>query len=128
MHKHSVLRDGISFPPIFYRWVNIRKVYAAFFKVKPLNIGQMLTRQGLTFSGRQHSGIDDARNIARLVVILMEKGCRLSAVSSVPVVDEADRLMHALLLEEIEGAAAKKPKKGGNAAGAKKGAGARRER
>jgi inhibitor of KinA sporulation pathway (predicted exonuclease) len=89
MFRHSVLRDGVVFPPLFYSWVNLRKEYATFFKIKPIGVGQMLTRLGLTFEGRQHSGIDDARNIARIAATLIGRGCRLNHVSSIEV-DGAD--------------------------------------
>ena len=37
----------------------------------------MLENMGLTFQGHQHSGIDDARNIARIVVRMLEDGADL---------------------------------------------------
>lgn len=83
MYRQAVVRDGVVFPPLFYKWVNLRKEYATFFRIKPLGVGQMLTRLGLDFEGRQHSGIDDARNIARIAAALIRKGCRLNHVSSI---------------------------------------------
>jgi len=45
-----------------------------------LNISRQLRALGLSpFEGRQHSGIDDTRNIARIVVELARKGVRLEA-------------------------------------------------
>jgi inhibitor of KinA sporulation pathway (predicted exonuclease) len=100
MYKQAVLRDGVAFPPLFYKWVNLRKEYASFFKIKPLGVGQMLTRVGLTFEGRQHSGIDDARNIARIAASLIGRGCRLHHVSSIEVDGEDARL--AAMVRAIE--------------------------
>ena len=34
----------------------------------------MLNSLGMTFEGREHSGIDDARNIARIVLRMMKDG------------------------------------------------------
>jgi len=47
-------------------------------KRRSLNISQQLRALGLApFVGRQHSGIDDTRNIARIVVELAKRGIRL---------------------------------------------------
>ena len=35
----------------------------------------MLERQGMRFKGRLHSGIDDARNIARIAMRMRKDGC-----------------------------------------------------
>uniref|UniRef100_A0A7S1MQX0 Exonuclease domain-containing protein n=1 Tax=Neobodo designis TaxID=312471 RepID=A0A7S1MQX0_NEODS len=102
MHRQAVLRDGVRFPPLFYRWVNLRKEYASFFKIKPIGVGQMLTRVGLTFEGRQHSGIADARNIARIAVALISRGCRLNHISSIEPNGEDARI--AAMVKAIEGA------------------------
>ena len=34
----------------------------------------MLQHMGLAFEGREHSGLDDARNIARILIVLLESG------------------------------------------------------
>lgn len=80
-----VIRDGIDFPPMFYRWLNVRRAFADHFRVKPETLLKMLRRLGMQFHGQHHSGIDDARNIARVVLALVQRGHRLQHVSSIPV-------------------------------------------
>jgi inhibitor of KinA sporulation pathway (predicted exonuclease) len=45
-------------------------------KVKPQVSGmpEMLEQSGLTLEGNHHSGIDDARNIARCVILTLKQG------------------------------------------------------
>lgn len=45
----------------------------------------MLESLGLEFEGREHSGIDDAKNIARVVVQLVKDGCILKYNRFIPV-------------------------------------------
>ncbi|KAJ3106437.1 3'-5' exoribonuclease 1 [Phlyctochytrium bullatum] len=44
-----------------------------------MNLAGMLAGLGMEFEGRPHSGIDDARNIARITVRMMEDGARLGS-------------------------------------------------
>ena len=37
---------------------------------------------GLSFEGREHSGIEDARNTAKLVVRMFQSGCPLSITAT----------------------------------------------
>ena len=76
MHFHSVQRAGIYFPPLFYRWVNVRTAFASFYRTNPIGIRKMLFRQGDEFVGTPHSGIDDARNLARVVIQMLKSGDR----------------------------------------------------
>jgi len=48
------------------------------------NIASQLRVLGLShFEGREHSGIDDARNVARIVAELARKGSRLEANTAI---------------------------------------------
>ncbi|KAH7930852.1 hypothetical protein BV22DRAFT_975033, partial [Leucogyrophana mollusca] len=52
--------------------------FASTFHLRSLNIPQQLRVLGLgSFEGRQHSGIDDTRNIARVITELARRGIRL---------------------------------------------------
>lgn len=42
--------------------------------MRRLKIAKMLEMQGMKFEGRLHSGIDDSRNIARIVAKLVQDG------------------------------------------------------
>ncbi|KAI8970534.1 ribonuclease H-like domain-containing protein [Pilobolus umbonatus] len=79
---HSKLKH---IPPYFeLPWINIRKSFKDFFHQKEnKNINGMLSYLGLTFEGREHSGLDDARNLAIIGKHMHENGfiykanCRL---------------------------------------------------
>jgi inhibitor of KinA sporulation pathway (predicted exonuclease) len=72
-------------PHYLKRWINIKKVFqspldftnaSVITKCKPAisGMGEMLQKCGLELEGKHHSGIDDARNIARCVIKTMEQG------------------------------------------------------
>lgn len=46
---------------------NVKEAFAAARREKPCGLGAALRRQGMDFEGTAHRGIDDARNIARLL-------------------------------------------------------------
>lgn len=75
MHQHSVLRQQIRFPTLFYQWIDVKKSFAQFFQCQQGKIKAMLEVLHCPFEGRLHSGIDDARNIARIVIGLLQWGC-----------------------------------------------------
>lgn len=73
--KNQILKDirnsglnASSFPFLKLKHINISKEY---FTRQGLNrkcgVGNALRRQGMTFIGTQHRGIDDVKNIARLI-------------------------------------------------------------
>ena len=67
--------SGIPIPGFMKRWVNIKKVmpkFKAFTRTKVYGMTHMLELLGLELEGRHHSGIDDCRNIARIVVKTLE--------------------------------------------------------
>ena len=80
-------------PNYFKRWINIKKAFPihkfdaskqpydftnmnTIHRCKPTVRGmpQMLSQCGLELEGRHHSGIDDAKNLARVAINLMEDG------------------------------------------------------
>eukprot|EP00672_Neobodo_designis_P024442 CAMPEP_0174829692 /NCGR_PEP_ID=MMETSP1114-20130205/2084_1 /TAXON_ID=312471 /ORGANISM="Neobodo designis, Strain CCAP 1951/1" /LENGTH=326 /DNA_ID=CAMNT_0016063451 /DNA_START=238 /DNA_END=1215 /DNA_ORIENTATION=- len=65
MYEYGVKTYGVQFPEYFYRWIDIKEAFSDFFGCRHGKIHAMLDHFGLTFEGRLHSGIDDARNIAR---------------------------------------------------------------
>lgn len=75
MYRHSVCSQGIAFPPLFYQWIDVKEAFANFFSCGRCKIRAMLEVLGMQFQGQVHSGIDDARNIARIVIALMTRGC-----------------------------------------------------
>ncbi|MFT7815330.1 3'-5' exoribonuclease 1 [Arapaima gigas] len=95
-YKYAVLTDGswdmskflniqchvsqIRYPQFAKKWINIRKSYGNFYKVVPrmqTKLSSMLENLGLQYEGRPHCGLDDARNIARIALRMLQDGCQL---------------------------------------------------
>ena len=64
--------SGIPMPEWSLHWVNVRKLYANFYDCKRQKLSEMVDGLGLSFQGRLHSGIDDAQNIARIAMRMIE--------------------------------------------------------
>ncbi len=63
--------------PIYTRWLNIKTMYCDVTnKRKAPGMAGMLRQMSLTLEGRHHRGIDDCRNIAKLLDVLMQRGGR----------------------------------------------------
>jgi len=70
-------RKGIPLQSYWTHFVDIRHWFAAGFNVRRCSVSKMLAQCGLEFEGREHSGIDDARNIARIAAEMIRAGCPL---------------------------------------------------
>ena len=71
-------------PPFLSRWVDLRKVFSDAMDLQAKTLLSMCTALNVRFIGKSHSGIDDARNIARCALVLIqEHGVVLSATSQV---------------------------------------------
>ncbi|RNF09141.1 hypothetical protein TraAM80_02400 [Trypanosoma rangeli] len=75
MYVHSVSRQGIRFPSMFYQWIDVKRFFAHFFQCQQGKIRAMLDALNCPFEGRLHSGIDDARNVANIVIRMLKLGC-----------------------------------------------------
>ncbi|CBZ23979.1 conserved hypothetical protein [Leishmania mexicana MHOM/GT/2001/U1103] len=80
MYYHSVSRQGIRFPSLFYQFIDVKQTFACFFRCSQGKIKAMLEVLHLPFEGRLHSGLDDARNIASIVIGLLHYGCSFCEV------------------------------------------------
>ena len=94
LFEQAVCRDGLIVGPVFSKWINVRRTFSDFFHIKPCGVEKMLARINLSFEGRPHRGIDDARNIARIVLGLVSRGCVLGHVSSI---SEGDLVLQSTL-------------------------------
>ena len=66
----------ISYPEYGMYWANLRKLFVNFYKASFYSnnnhaaqlpgLQTMLSRLGMEFEGQPHSGLDDAKNIARI--------------------------------------------------------------
>jgi len=71
------LSSRIPFPRWAQRWINIRKIFCNAYHAQKANLLSMLENLGLAFEGHPHSGIDDARNIARILSHIITDGCNV---------------------------------------------------
>jgi len=68
-------RKSIDKHSYFDDWIDIKNAFVLFYnKKKPRSMKYMLRALDKTFIGRPHSGIDDARNIARIAVEMAKEG------------------------------------------------------
>lgn len=72
-----------SIPESFRRWINIKEPFADYMCLrKSPGLAGMLRKLDLEFAGRPHRGIDDCRNIARVVRRMAGGGVALSITST----------------------------------------------
>jgi len=64
-------------PTIFSQWCNLKFLFSKFYKERrqTRGMGDMLKSLGLNLEGHHHSGIDDCKNIVRIVQLMLEDGC-----------------------------------------------------
>ncbi|KAJ3236254.1 3'-5' exoribonuclease 1 [Chytriomyces hyalinus] len=76
--RNQCVYSDIRRPAYFDTYLDLRRIFTKFYGRKGgkrANLNGMLSLLNMEFEGRQHSGIDDTRNIAKIAVCLMEKGC-----------------------------------------------------
>jgi uncharacterized protein (DUF1810 family)/inhibitor of KinA sporulation pathway (predicted exonuclease) len=65
-------QHGLPIPDWARSWINVKDVFRRSVPgVRSMGLSGMLEQLGLRFEGRPHSGIDDTRNIARVVIALL---------------------------------------------------------
>ncbi|XP_078438509.1 uncharacterized protein LOC144708930 [Wolffia australiana] len=69
-------------PPYFNRWINLKVPFQELFGGVRCNLKEAVQLAGLVWEGRAHCGLDDARNTARLLALLMRRGTRLAITDS----------------------------------------------
>ncbi|XP_058448911.1 3'-5' exonuclease Snipper [Malaya genurostris] len=67
-------RKRIPKPSCFDLWIDVRTIYRQLYQRRPANFGEALESLGIRFEGRPHSGLHDARNIARLMTRMCKDG------------------------------------------------------
>ncbi len=60
----------VDVPPLYASWCNLKVLYRARFGEGRFGMVQMLEGLGLTLEGHHHRGIDDCRNLARVLLAL----------------------------------------------------------
>ncbi|KAI8797038.1 ERI1 exoribonuclease 2 isoform X2 [Biomphalaria glabrata] len=72
---YEAKRKQIMKPSVLNRWIDLRKTYKDFYSRKPDGLSGALKDLGILFDGREHSGLDDARNTAKLAWRMICDGC-----------------------------------------------------
>ncbi|XP_035259762.1 ERI1 exoribonuclease 2 isoform X1 [Anguilla anguilla] len=80
--QYECKRKQICKPDIFNCWIDLRATYKLFYNRKPKGLNGALQDLGITFSGREHSGLDDARNTAHLAWRMITDGCLMKVTRS----------------------------------------------
>lgn len=74
----SCLVNNIRYPKYALQWINVRRAFAGYYKEKHYNLKDMLKYLGMSFQGRLHSGHDDAKNLALIVIRMLEDGAYIA--------------------------------------------------
>ncbi|KAJ0808527.1 putative ribonuclease H-like superfamily, exonuclease, RNase T/DNA polymerase III [Helianthus annuus] len=69
-------------PCYFNRWINLKAAFCEVFGVAKCNLKEAVQMAGLSWQGRAHCGLDDARNTARLLALMMHRGFKFSITNS----------------------------------------------
>ncbi|XP_073399132.1 ERI1 exoribonuclease 2 [Dendrobates tinctorius] len=75
-------RKQLRKPDILNSWIDLRLTYKLFYNRKPKGLNGALQDVGIEFSGREHSGLDDSRNTARLAWRMICDGCVMKITKS----------------------------------------------
>ncbi|XP_034245748.1 ERI1 exoribonuclease 2-like [Thrips palmi] len=80
--QNETKRKQLKKPDVLSQWIDLRLSYRKFYQRKPQGLKGALAELGLPFTGREHSGIIDARNTANLVYRMVKDGWQLIITSS----------------------------------------------
>ncbi|XP_009983144.1 PREDICTED: ERI1 exoribonuclease 2, partial [Tauraco erythrolophus] len=80
--QYECKRKQLRKPDILNSWIDLKATYRAFYNRKPNGLSGALQDLGIAFAGREHSGLDDSRNTARLAWRLICDGCVLKVTKS----------------------------------------------
>ncbi|XP_031496110.1 uncharacterized exonuclease domain-containing protein At3g15140 [Nymphaea colorata] len=69
--------SGIEVPSYFKEWINLKDVYLNFYRRRATGMMTMMRELGISMLGSHHLGIDDAKNIARVLQRMLSDGARL---------------------------------------------------
>jgi inhibitor of KinA sporulation pathway (predicted exonuclease) len=72
----------IAYPRWARKWIDVRKLFSNYLGVKRCSIANMLAFYDFEFDGQQHCGLDDAKNIARILIRLAKDGCHVKVNSN----------------------------------------------
>ncbi|GFR99455.1 ERI1 exoribonuclease 2 [Elysia marginata] len=79
---YETKRKQIIRPAAFNSWIDLRATYRKFYSRRPEGLNGALKELGIEFEGRQHSGLDDAKNTAKLAWRMICDGCIMAITKS----------------------------------------------
>ncbi|XP_026158474.1 ERI1 exoribonuclease 2 isoform X1 [Mastacembelus armatus] len=80
--QYECKRKQLHKPDVLNSWIDLRSTYRQFYDRKPKGLNGALQDLGIQFSGREHSGLDDSRNTAKLAARMMRDGCVMKITRS----------------------------------------------
>ncbi|XP_053897668.1 ERI1 exoribonuclease 2 isoform X1 [Malaclemys terrapin pileata] len=80
--QYECKRKQLRKPDILNSWIDLRATYKLFYTRKPKGLNGALQDLGIDFAGREHSGLDDSRNTARLAWRMICDGCVMKITKS----------------------------------------------
>eukprot|EP00930_Biecheleria_cincta_P038030 TRINITY_DN26129_c0_g1_i1.p1 TRINITY_DN26129_c0_g1~~TRINITY_DN26129_c0_g1_i1.p1 ORF type:complete len:531 (+),score=99.51 TRINITY_DN26129_c0_g1_i1:60-1652(+) len=78
MLPRQCLLSSSHVPQRFKQWLNIKELFRKTTGKPGAGMPSMLQKLGLELEGKHHSGLDDCRNIARILAELLRTGVRVS--------------------------------------------------
>ncbi|RLW01454.1 hypothetical protein DV515_00007924 [Chloebia gouldiae] len=94
-------RKQLRKPDILNSWIDLKATYRAFYNRKPKGLNGALQDLGIAFEGREHSGLDDSRNTARLAWRLICDGCVLKVTKSLDKAHQKSNLISRTLTVNV---------------------------
>ncbi|KRZ11973.1 3'-5' exoribonuclease 1, partial [Trichinella zimbabwensis] len=82
--QKQLLYFNLDIPEELRSWIDIKESFSVIFNITLMKLSEMLNVIGLQFEGTKHSGMDDAKNISRIVIwlsefkIFLDKNAKLS--------------------------------------------------
>ncbi|XP_050824681.1 ERI1 exoribonuclease 2 isoform X1 [Gopherus flavomarginatus] len=80
--QYECKRKQLRKPDILNSWIDLRATYKLFYTRQPKGLNGALQDLGIEFAGREHSGLDDSRNTARLAWRMICDGCVMKITRS----------------------------------------------
>ncbi|GAB2284474.1 hypothetical protein Dimus_018926 [Dionaea muscipula] len=69
--------SGLKLPPYFMEWINLKDIYLNFYNRRATGMLTMLKELHIPIRGSHHLGIDDAKNIAKVLQRILADGAVL---------------------------------------------------
>lgn len=67
----------IKVPPYFSEWINLKDIFVNFYKIRARGMRSMMNELGIPLLGSHHLGIDDSKNITRVLQRMIADGSPL---------------------------------------------------